>query len=229
MTTEIAHPILITGSPRSGSTIIAHILRICGVFVSQPLTKMQESEAFNNLIKLHLLKYGVDPRGQFPLAPLEDQEIIIPGFKESIQNLIMAHGYHKGPWVIKSSSIALMWHAWKEAFPNAKFIIVRRSTDSIIDSCIKTGYMDAFPEKILQLGVTTEKEAWEWMVQSYISRFDDMIMEGLDVKVIWPERMARGDYSQVFELVDWLELPWQSEILAHIDPKFWKFRKRNKS
>ncbi len=69
----------------------------------------------------------------------------------------------------------------------------------------------------------TEKGWIEW-VRQYEQRFVEMITEGLNCKIIWPERMVYGDYQQLYELCEWLGLPWKSEALNFIDPLLWGSR-----
>jgi len=53
-----------------------------------------------------------------------------------------------------------------------------------------------------------------------------MITEGLNCKVVWPERMVQGNYQQMYETIEWLGLRWKSEVLTFIDPKLWKARRK---
>ena len=87
--------------------------------------------------------------------------------------------------------------------------------------------MKAFRDRNNQVAVGASDviEGWKWWVHQYEQRFVEMITEGLNCKVIWPERMVYGDYQQIMETVDWLGLKWKSEVLAWIDPKLWKSRK----
>ena len=72
----------------------------------------------------------------------------------------------------------------------------------------------------------SNEEGWIQMCREYDLRFVEMINAGLDCKVIWPHRMAYGDYEQIYELLEWLGVEWKSEILPWIDPKFSKVRSK---
>jgi len=48
-----------------------------------------------------------------------------------------------------------------------------------------------------------------------------MVTEGLNCKVIWPHRMVTGDYSQLYETIDWLGLKWNDKALNFIHPLLW--------
>jgi hypothetical protein len=128
----------------------------------------------------------------------------------------------------KGAKMVLVWPLWHYAFPNAKWIIVRRRTGDIINSCLKTSFMRAFTNLKNQkkVGVETERDGWLWWVRWHEQRFVEMIQEGLNVKVVWPERMVTGDYQQLYEAIEWAGLDWSSEIYNFIDPKLWKARRK---
>ncbi len=207
-------PLLITESPRSGKTMIAGALKVSGAFVGN-VNSSEENLALTELLRAHIGSLGGDPFGQKPL--LKTKNITIPNnFKDRVTAIMRGQGYNEGVWVYKSSLIALTWPIWNYAFPDAKYLIVRRRKGDIIQSCMKTAYMDAY----------SNEEGWKGMIDDYESRFVEMITQGLNCRVMWPDRMAHGDYSQMYELLEWLNLPWKYEVLAYIDPKFWKSRKK---
>ena len=55
-----------------------------------------------------------------------------------------------------------------------------------------------------------------------------MIIEGLDCKVVYPARLVYGDYSQLYEMLDWLKLKWSPKIFNYIDPLLETTRKKEK-
>lgn len=209
-------PIIITGAPRSGKTLIAGILNICGVFTGN-VDKCFENKVFHNkLIAPYLQENKVDPNGQTLFADSKELNIS-QTWKENVQKLITAQNYTEGQkWLLKSSQVALMWPLWEYSFPKSKYIIVRRRTGDVVQSCMKTSYMN---------GHSTE-EGWKQMCRAYDERFVEMMNAGLDCKVIWPHRMAYGDYEQIYELLEWLGLEWKTDILTWVDPKFFKTRKK---
>ena len=87
--------------------------------------------------------------------------------------------------------------------------------------------MRAFNSKANQtaVGAKNEREGWLWWVRQHEQRFVEMIQAGLNCKIVWPERMVNGDYSQLYETLEWLGLEWNSEVLNFIDPKLWKARR----
>jgi len=226
-------PIFVTGAARSGSGMIAGTFVKCGAFggvMSNKRGMYENDHIRDKIVKPYLGKARVDREGQFPL--LDTKALLIPHqWKDQVESTMITQGYpFDRPWMYKDSRMALMWQIWHYAFPNAKWVLVRRRTGDIIESCTKTAYMKAFKDVRIreQVGATTEEEGWLWWVHEFEKRFVDMIEQGVNVKVIWPERMVHGDYQQLFETLDWLGLKWTPEILNFIDPLLWTSRKKER-
>lgn len=225
-------PILITGIPRSGASMIAGVINICGAFGGEMsgYKGINENDEIKEILeKPFLAGMDVDEMGQYPLPESKNMKIPMD-WKEMVSKTMESQGYQDGPWFYKSSRAALLWPVWHHAFPRAKWLIIRRRTGDIIESCIKTGYMKAFKnkEKRKAIGVDKEEGGWLWWVHEYERRFVEMITEGLDCKVIYPERLVHGDYSQLYEAMDWLRLPWSYSIFNYIDPLLETSRKKEK-
>ena len=232
---NIRSPILITGAARSGTSMVAGVINMCGAFGgnmsganrNNQKGMFENSQIRNNIVKPYLRQIGVDPMGQYPL-PDVDNLLIPTDLRRKIIQIIVEEGYRDGSWMYKGAKICLVWPIWHYAFPDAKWIIVRRRTGDIIQSCIKTGFMRAFirAENQKAVGATSEEEGWKWWVHQHEKRFVEMITEGVNCKVVWPHRMVHGDYQQIYEMLDWLGLPWKSEVLNFIDPLLWHVRQK---
>lgn len=205
MKTEQPHsPIFVTGIERSGSSIIAKIINMCGAFTGQT-TEMMENKALKRLVDTY---YVYDLKlpifGQKPLP--NTQQLKVPmDWKEKVDTLLEKQEY-TSPWMYKSNRLAQIWPVWNHAYPNAKWIIVRRRTGDIIQSCMKTGFMNAY----------VDQEGWKEWVRTHEKLFVEMIEAGLNCKVVWPERMVVGDYSQIYEMLDWLGLEWNEGIVTMV-------------
>lgn len=230
---KIPPPILITGCARSGTSMAAGMINMCGAFggkMSGP-TRNNEKGMFENVtirntvLKPYLREIGADPMGQFPLPDIKTLNIPCD-WQEHVESIIRQEGYSSGPWMYKGAKMCLTWPVWGYAFPSAKWVIVRRQTDDIVASCIRTNFMRAFGRETFRkaIGAKTEKEGWSWWVKQHEKRFNEMINKGLNVKVIWPERMVRGDYGEIYDLIEWLGLKWNSKVLSFVDPKLWHSR-----
>jgi hypothetical protein len=225
-------PIIITGIPRSGASMIAGVVLRCNAFGGSMsnFKGVNENDAIKETLeKPYLVSVWADEMGQYPLP--EKRRIKIPlTWKESVEEIMEREGYKNGEWFYKSSKACLLWEIWNNAYPRAKWIIVRRRTGDIVESCKKTGYMKAFKDvdKQRAVGVVSEDEGWLWWVHEYEKRFVEMITAGLDCKVIYPGRLVYGDYSQLYEMLDWLRLKWNRKIFDYIDPLLETARKKEK-
>ena len=224
-------PIFITGIERSGSSIVAKIMHACGAFIGD-VTSMQENIEIKKLVEENYYPKSVNCKyiGQYPLPDMSNLPIFM-NWKQQVNSIISQQGYTEGLWMYKSSKLCQTWQLWNYAYPNAKWIIVRRRTGDIIHSCLSTAYMAAFKNGSIQkaVGATNEKEGWLWWVHEHEKLFVEMIEAGLNCKVIWPERMVTGDYQQLYETLDWLGLPWKSEILIMVEPLLYKSRQKERS
>ena len=235
-TYTMTEPILITGAARSGTSMVAGAIDTCGAFggnLSGPNRNnrkgmFENARIRNQIVKPYLREIGMDPMCQFPLPDIPS--LPIPNdWRERVENVIKDEGYRgEGSWYYKGAKACLLWPIWHHAFPNAKWIIVRRRTGDIIQSCLKTSFMRAFQREAFRkaVGVDNEADGWKWWVRRHEERFIEMITEGLNCKMVWPERMVQGDYQQIMETIDWLGLEWKSEVLSFIDPKLWKSRQK---
>ena len=212
-------PILITGCARSGTSLIAGIISICGSFGGnfRGGTKSNQKGMFENAViqqidKEYLKSIGMDPKGQDPLP--NTSNLTIPSdWKQQIERVMLEEGYKKGSWFYKGARNCLTWPVWNYAYPNAKWIIVRRRSLDIVDSCLNTGFMDRY----------NTEEGWMKWIHHHEEKFVEMIQAGLNVKQIWPERLIKSDYEQLYELIEWLGLPWKSQkVIEFIEPKLWK-------
>jgi hypothetical protein len=212
-------PILITGIARSGTSMIARVVNCCGAFAGEGAThrkRMFENVIISNrIVRPYMERMGTDPKGQFPLPVISDLTIPVD-WRERVENIIKEEGYKDGPWMYKDTKMGLIWPVWHSTFPKAKWVIVRRRTGDVIQSCLKTGYMTAYE---------TEDGWLEW-VHAHEERFRQMIEAGIDYKVIWPERMMNRDFQQLYEIIDWLGLTWKDEALNFIDPLLWGNKER---
>lgn len=229
-------PILITGCARSGTSMVAGVVNICGAFgggMSGPnknnMKGMFENvEIRNKIVKPYLRSLDVDPMGQYPLPKIDTLPIPVD-WNTQINAVMHNQRYSRGPWFYKGAKSCLCWPVWHYAYPNAKWIIVRRRTGDIVSSCLKTSFMRAFARKGVQqiINVKNEIDGWKWWVRQHENRFVEMIQTGLNVKIVWPERMVYNNYQQMSEAIEWLGLEWKSkDVFDFIDPKLWKSRRK---
>ncbi len=228
-------PILITGAARSGTSLIAGAIHLCGAFGGNMVGPNQNNKKgmFENhrireqITKPYLRELGVDPLGQWPLPDI-DKLTIPTNWRQRVDMVFKEEGYAAGPRFYKGAKMTLFWPVWHYAYPDAKWIIVRRHKQDIVASCMKTGFMRAFGLRQNQraVGAADEKDGWVWWVEQHLERFREMQDAGLNCRVIWPEKMIQGDYQPLYEAIEWLGLKWDSSVLSFIDPRLWKARRK---
>ena len=137
-----------------------------------------------------------------------------PKIRESVLAVLEEQGYKTGPWFFKGAKMCLIWELWRSAFPNAKWVVVRRDIGDITSSCMRTGFMSAF----------RNPADWETWAKAHEQRFTEMKEAGLNIREIWPQKMVDGDYTEVKEVVhDFLNLDFNVEVVKEfIDPDLWK-------
>jgi len=213
------NPIFITGVERSGASIIARLLDITGKVYYGDITVRYENKEISNFLKLGLLSFSMDPRGQFPVP--ESPLPIIKSMEERVQEeIIIKQG--KLVWVYKTHLLLHTYKTWQALYPQARWIFVRRKPGDIIESCKKTGYMTAYESKLIQqqVGVNNEYAGWKWWIDWGEMQMEALIKAGVDYKIVWPDRLADGDYSQVLHMLRWLNLPWNHNIVPIISKLF---------
>lgn len=172
--------ILITGAARSGTSLTTQILKALGANLGrdEDVNRLYENMALREwVIKTHLAREGYDPMGQDPLPPLAWDTEFDPDTLEQLSmysDLLMQEEY--GLAAYKDAKITLMWKAWARAFPDARWVIVRRRRSEIVGSCLRTSFMRK----------RKSREAWEAWVAHHEAEFINMKQAGLNLIEVWP-------------------------------------------
>lgn len=215
---ETVKPILITGADRSGSSIVARILSMCGVFGGTVSTMYENKE----IKTLH--HFLIDNNTQQPYMPKSTVKWLKTlDWAMFVYTTMQTQGLEVDkPFFYKDSGIAQAWQLWNTAFPEAHWLIVRRRTADIVNSCMHTAYMKRFKNTYHQriVGAKTEQEGWLWWVRQYEEKFLEITTAGTSHEIVWPERMADGDYSQMKDIVKYLGLEWNPLVEETITPLF---------
>lgn len=195
----IDRPILITGCARSGTSWIARIVNKAGAFggaLAGPNSSnrkgMFENKSIRNgLIKPLLRRMEVDPLGQKPLPDIQvcHSLAVKEGIKirEGVLKILESQGYSVGQWFFKGAKMCLIWPILHVAFPNAKWIIVRRCDEGIVKSCLRTPFMRHY----------RDKQGWQYWVDEHKKRFVEMKAAGLDICEVDTDQLASGDTTEL--------------------------------
>lgn len=218
-------PILITGAARSGTSLTAGIISYCGAWggkLSGPTQfnkrgMFENAEIRNQIIKPFLRELGYDPLGQNPLPNIHKIKMlpdeVVMNFRQHILKILKSQGYNGSKWFYKGAKMCLLWPIWNRAFPEAKWLIVRREAEDIVNSCLRTSFMRAYKKR----------SGWLKWVAMHEKRFEEMHDAKLTVHEIWPQRMIAGDFTEIQMVVNSIGLDWDfDKIVQFVDPGLWR-------
>ena len=203
--------------------MVAGIIQLCGAYGGKVLgaTRHNQRGQFENrqvtdtIIKPYLHMQGYDPMGQHPL-PDVDHLFQFDNLRQRMEAIFRADGYTGGPWYWKGAKACLIWPVIHKAFPEAKWVIVRRKDQQIVESCLRTGFMRKH----------TTAEGWQGWVNAHKQRFAEM-KAATQVREVWPEKFFVGDFLEIKGVVDWLGLEWNGNaVVDFVSPALWNGGKK---
>jgi hypothetical protein len=210
-------PILITGAARSGTSLVASIVHAAGAFGGRvPLAATRSAHHENTTIRDTLVKpllraIGMDPMGQSPLPDRREVERMLSEDAEwkdrwarAVRHTMVREGYSGGAWYYKDAKTLLMWPLWDAAFPDARWIIVRREDEAIIDSCLRTPFMRAHKTRA----------GWEGWVHEHVAAMAEMLAHGCAIAEVWSDRIVAGDYDEIRSALSFVGLDLTTEALV---------------
>lgn len=201
---KIADPILVTGPPRSGTSVVAGLLHLAGAWVGQTIGPHPESPKgfFENtaikqqVFEPYLFGLNVDLLGKREL-PKNSAKRRIPKLREQVHAVLVDQEYAGGPWLYKNPMISIVWQAWHAAFPGARWVLVRRDPMENAAECVATSWMG---------GLSTQLE-WLAYLEQYTDRLHTIAKE-LPQAHVWVEPLSpEVDLGQdMASVAEWLEL-----------------------
>ena len=176
----------------------AGILYLCGAFggnINGP-SKRDDGGMFGNVE----IRNGISS-----LLSLEE-------FRDFVTGKMVQQGYVKGKWFYKDTELLFpcLGLDWSRAFPKAQWVVVRRKTEDIVSSCMKTGYMKQ----------CTTREEWKVWVERKVACFEVIKDVGLPILEVWPTKFIEGDFSEICQTVEKLGLKWEEDkIMNFMNPE----------
>ena len=202
-------PILITGCARSGTSLIAGIINKCGAWGGNmrgqsrwnPKGQFENEEIRHSIVKPYIKSMGFDPMCQKPLPEIDKLKPF--DIRSKVLDAFVRQGYPGGRWMYKGPKMCLIWPIWREAFPGAKWIIVRRKTEDIVDSCMRTSFMRKHKNP----------DGWGEWIAEHEKRFKEMQDAEMDVREVWPIKAIQGDFTEVKEMILDCGLQWNEKAV----------------
>ena len=229
---SISPPILVTGCPRSGTSLIAGILNVCGCFFGKVDRMMENIKIREKIIKpyfLYDLRTDASGYNDFPITEkvFEYLEQVDFNLRGRIKGVLLEQGWDWGCWGYKDSRTLLSWPLWVDVFPEALWVVVCRDEKEVLYSCEKTVYVRGSIVSGIngQLGGDNWLQAVKMMYAGYLQKISELKSNN-HVKVIeiWPNKIVNNqDYTYIKKVVDVAGLSWNLEAVQNfINPKIWK-------
>ena len=191
-------PILIASPTRCGTTMLAWLLHLHGVWIGKSgVTKAPETNpqvGTENTELKNYLKHGV--AGDIPLD-----------FRKQIARRVET----TGPWLLKTAGNLLQQDAWLQHFPDARWVLPFRDFDDIIESAMRhPGFAKAGRARRRQ--IAAQHIELQYRVAERAKH------------VIWVDvdKIGRGNISEAQKLFDFCEIPLDAGVfISWIDPGRW--------
>lgn len=215
-------PVFILGLPRSGTSMVTGIMQLCGAWLGEtvPGGGVENPKGFFENIFLRegvnkkiLADSGFDPLGIGPL-PFFDQLPKVNGLKQTILDYLKHAQYEfDRPWAFKEPKLTLLWPIYYQNFPNARWIIVNRDLDEVVNSCIRTSFMKKH---------STDRDFWLNWAEAYQLRLDALKQTSAPWRQIETGPMIRGELDAIADLIQWSGLQWdEQKAREFISPDYW--------
>lgn len=209
-------PILITGLPRTGTSLTAGLVHLSGIYFgptvpgnrNNPKGFFENTGIRGSILKPYLSSLDCDPKGQSKLPPVSGNPPI-PALKTRIERKL---GLLRGErWAYKDPKILLAWEAFNLGLPGAKWIVTYRGIDSIIKSIKRTSFFKSKTD-----------EEWRDHLEQY-AQYRKEALNNIDcILEVFPHRLVGGDYEEIQKLESFLdiEIP-KREALKFLDSNLW--------
>lgn len=222
-------PIFVVGAGRSGTSMVMGLFNRAGVWVGETIKGSPENPSgyFENrrlkdgLTKPILSIHGFDKFGRDPI-PEETMDIDHDDLTSMVKELLDADGYmYNIPWGFKDAKVLLMWKAWHAAFPKARWILVHRDKEDIVNSILKTAFMC----KIGARSVTQNRDREFW--GKWVDRYRKGMQEiKADRDTEWYEIDSKtiidGDFSGLLSVMGACDLRFTAErARKFVKPEYW--------
>lgn len=203
-------PIQITGTQRSGLSMIAGILDVCGAQGGELIGGNCNTKegVFENREIISGVVAPLMELNELNTDYLEFMPKVLPEIKttdhltQSLFSTVKQQHLTSHCWYIKSHKLCWLWPFFHKMFPKGKWVLVRRCEKQIIHSCLCTGYMKAY----------SEASDWKEWVERFTLRFSEMKLS-LNVFEVWPGKIFEDDLTELQELVEWCGLEWNESLV----------------
>lgn len=197
---EYDKPIFITGHARGGTSLVAGCVAMCdvsgglGVRGPSPWNRKGhfESEPLIALNKRILTDNGFDPLGQHPL-PAGELRLRF-NLRRAAESVMPNER-----WFFKDAKTCLVHQFWRNAYPEAKWLVVMRSKAQVLASCERCGFMHKAPDW----------EVWYWHYYRQLAG----IIQRPNSMIVVPDDLVKHGAIAFKQYCQWLDIPYNKEKL----------------
>lgn len=202
-------PVLVTGVPRSGTSLTMGLLAGAGLWTGKtvpggpanPRGFFENARLREGLVK-PLLRgvLAADPLGVRRLPEI-DTGHAAPHLARLIARALSEEGWPPPqPWGYKDAKLSLLWPLWAEAFPDARWIVVTRDREAVVRSCLRTPFMRRHSD---------DPAFWRLLHDAYRGR-QQALAAGVrgPVRHVRFEALLAGEFSALRAVAEELSLDW---------------------
>lgn len=202
----LTNPIVITGTLRCGSSLVAHIFAAHDAWTGecQRGDYRNPNGYFENTAIKQCIQQRVDPEDlpKIFTSACEPQE----WFRDFVTGVLEGEGYESGPWLVKQS--ALYWRLWDDFEPT--WVLPRRDLSEVFASLRKAGFASWASDDELKRALT--------MIDGIVDMLRDE-RGGIEIDVA---KLIGGDLGQInAALVQCGIDPDESTIRSIVTPAYW--------
>jgi hypothetical protein len=177
--------ILVTGAQRAGVSILGGALWACGARggrfaqakVADGRGGFENTEIRDCLVRPFLEGLGCDPRGQSPVPKTGElwqaPDEVVQSWRRTVLRIWDTQTPGADVNFYCSTLSALVWPMWTRAFPEAKWLFVRRNPEEIVRACLQTAWMDGYQDAA----------GWAGWVSHYNACFDGIAERAPSVSI----------------------------------------------
>jgi hypothetical protein len=215
-------PIFVFGLPRSGTSMVAGALDVCGAWTGTtvPGVEPENPKGFfehgvirEQVTKQILLRLGCDPLGVRKLPPVGFRGEV-PGLADFIRQIIEKDGYqHDRLWLYKDAKLSLLWPIFNKAFPDATWVLVRRDAEEVVQSCLRARFMKQHSDA---------PGFWRRYTEEYLRRIDALQQTDARILEVSSQDLVDGNLEGFKQVVSRLGLGYhEGELKQFVSPAYW--------
>jgi hypothetical protein len=207
--------LIVVGSPRSGTTMTAGLLRSAGAWFGSAAVapNMDNITLQERVLRPFVQMCGVDPDSASAL-PVNPVCVPVIDTAVAIEREFKWQGWtHERVVGIKDKHAVGLIPSLLQAFPNLLVVTVRRDVAETAASCVRTDWMKPHRSE-------NEWREWAGVWERALSTVRDL--SGERARDFWPSRCVRGDFAAARDLCRWCGLGWDEQAaFKYVNPKQW--------